>query len=282
MKFKIVGDSCCDFTKEERATGYFVSVPMILTVGTTDILDDENIVQEDFLKLMEGTPECPKSACPSPETFMKAFEGADDVYVVTLSAKISGAYNAAVLAREMFLEDHKDVNIHIFDSKSAAAGEHILCKKIEECVLKEMSYQNVVDTVEGYITRQSTIFVLDDLEVMMKNGRLSRIKGNLATLLSIKPVLYGKDGEIHQLDQARGMNKALNAMLRHVEKSDYSTEEIAEITCCDSIQRCKNVRMILMEKFGFKDVRILEAGGLSSMYESRGGVVLTYFNETPV
>ena len=276
MKFKIVGDSCCDLTKEELKKDYFVSVPLTLTVGGVDVIDDENFNQKKFLKMMEECPECPKSSCPSPEAFMEAFEGAENVYVVTLSSKLSGSYNSAVLAEQIYKEEHSDVNIHVFDSKSAAAGEHLICGKLEECLLKGMDFDEVVSTVEEYIKGQRTIFVLENLEVMRKNGRLTKLKSVVANVLNIKPVLHEVDGEIHQIDQARGMNKALNKLLWQIEKSDYDKNRRVEITQCDSYERCMNVRKILIEKFGFKDVVILDAGGVSTMYENSGGVVVSF------
>lgn len=276
MKFKIVGDSCCDLTKEELEREHFVSVPLTLTVGGVDVIDDETFNQKKFLKMMEECSECPKSACPSPEAYMEAFEGAENVFVVTLSSKLSGSYNSAVLAGQIYREEHPDVNIHVFDSKSAAAGEHLICGKLEKCILADMEYDEIVKEIDNYISSQKTIFVLEDLEVMRKNGRLTKLKSVVANVLNIKPVLHGVDGEIQQLDQARGINKALNKLLWHIEKNGYDKERRVEITQCESFERCMNVRRILMEKFGFKNVVILDAGGVSTMYENRGGVIVSF------
>lgn len=276
MRVKIVGDSCCDLSAKDLEKEYFVSVPLTLTVGNTEVIDDSSFNQEKYLKLVDACPECAKSACPSPEAFMQGFEGADYVYVVTLSSKLSGSYNSAVLARQIYLEDHENVRIHVFDSKSAAAAQHLICEKLEECMLAEMDFDTTVKTVNQYISEMRTIFVLDDLETMRKNGRMSKVKAIAANVLNIKPVLYGVEGEIHQLDQARGMNKALNKLLFHIEKEEYDNTRKVAITQCASTERCKNVRKIMMEKFGFKDVEILSAGGVSSTYESRGGVIVSF------
>lgn len=276
MKFKIVGDSCCDFTKEELKKEYYFSVPLTLTVGKVDIVDDESFQQDKLLKLMEECPEAPRSACPSPEAFMERFHDAEEVYVVTLSSKLSGSYNSALLARQIFLEEHPEVKIHVFDSKSAAAAQHLICEKIEECALAGMSFEDTVSTVNEYISKQKTLFVLEDLEVFRKNGRIPKVKAAMANVLNIKPVLQGVDGEIEQLDQARGMNKALNKLLWQIEKGGYDNKRKVEITQCESRERCLNVRKIMMEKFGFKNVVILEARGVSTMYENRGGVIVSF------
>lgn len=276
MKYKIVGDSCCDLTKEDLKKEYFFSVPLTLTVGGVDVIDDETFDQMKFIKMLADCPECPKSSCPSPEAFMKNFNDAEDIYMVTLSSKLSGSYNSAVLAAQIYGEDNPGVNIHVFDSKSAAAGQHLICEKIEECAQSGMDFNEVVKTVDKFISGQQTIFVLENLETLRKNGRLSKMKSLVANILNIKPVLRGVDGEIHQIDQARGMNKALNKLLWYIEKTGYDKNRKVKLTQCDSRERCINVRKILIEKFGFKDVQILDAGGVSTMYENRGGVIVSF------
>ncbi len=83
----------------------FESVALTLSVGGENIIDDENFDQASFLKKVADCPECPKSACPSPERYMRAFDcDADHVYAVTLSAELSGSYNSAVLGKSLFQE----------------------------------------------------------------------------------------------------------------------------------------------------------------------------------
>lgn len=276
MNFKIVGDSCCDLTKTQLDKGYFKSVPLILNVGGVEVIDDESFDQGKFLDMVAACPDSPKSSCPSPEAFMDAFEGAENIYIVTLSSKLSGSYNSAVLAKQIYLEDHPEVNICVFDSKSAAAAQHAICEKIEEYCLAGLEFAQVVKNVDEFIKKQETVFVLEDLETMRKNGRMSKVKAVMANVLNIKPVLIGVDGEIQMHDQARGMNKALNKLLYYIEKLDYDRTRTVYISNCESYERCMNVRKVLIEKFGFKKVVILEANGISSMYMNRGGVVLSF------
>lgn len=276
MKYKIVGDSCCDLTAEELKKEYFSQVPLTLTVGDEDILDDENFEQESYLKLVDACPQCARSACPSPESYMQKFEDAEQIFVVTLSAKLSGSYNSAMLAKQIYQENHPKVQIHVVDSKSAAAAQHLICEKLETLILKELDFAEIVEQTEAYIKEMRTVFVLDNLETMRKNGRITKVKALAANMLNIKPVLHGVDGEIQQLDQARGMNKALNRLLAHIEKDGYDKQRPVRITQCASMERCKNVRKILMEQFGFTDVKILDAGGVSSTYENRGGVIVSF------
>ena len=109
MKYKIVGDSCCDFTAEDLKKEYISRVPLILTVGDTDVIDDDTFDQEKYLDMVDRCPDCPRSSCPSPENYMQHFEGAENVFVVTLSSKLSGSYNSAMLAKQIYQENHPNV-----------------------------------------------------------------------------------------------------------------------------------------------------------------------------
>lgn len=275
MSFKIVGDSCCDFMAKDMAKGYFVNVPLTLIIGDKEVKDDNTYTQEQLLKMISETDKAIRSACPSPDAFMEAYRGADEVYVVTLSSKLSGSYNSAMLAKQMYQEENPNVKIYVFDSKSAAAAQHLICEKIEEQALAGKSYETIVSFTEAYIQKQQTLFVLEDLDVMKKNGRMSKVKSVVASVLNIKPVLCGVDGEIQQLDQARSMNKALNKLLWHVKKGNYDVNRKVEITQCASRERCMNIRKVLVEQFGFKNVVILDAKGISTLYENRGGVIIS-------
>lgn len=274
MTIKIIGDSCCDFTKLELRKGIHVSVPMSVTIGGIEYRDDGRRTQEEWIRMIKEDPGYPQSACPSPDDFFKAFDENCDNYVVTLSSKLSGVYNAAMVAKEMFEEEHEDVKIHIFDSKSAAAGEHLIADKIVAAYEAGKSFEEIVKEVEAFRDEMFTVFVLDDLETFKRNGRLKGVKALVATALNVKPVLYGDDGEIKQLDQSIGMQNAVNRMLYHIEKKKIDPSRPVRITQCESKELCLKIAKILTERFGFTDVKILNAGGISTSYENPGGVVI--------
>ena len=140
MSYKIVVDSCCELPQELLNDSRFERVPLELTVGDYTISDDDSFDQLDFIKRVAECPTCPKSACPSPERFMNAYNcDAEHVYCITLSAKLSGSYNSAVLATELFEETYGKKQIHVFDSESASVGETQLAlyiMKLEEKTIK--------------------------------------------------------------------------------------------------------------------------------------------------
>ena len=277
MSYKIVIDSCGELLDEWKQDTRFESVPLTLTVGNENIIDDSTFDQADFLKKVADCPECPKSACPSPERYRKAFDcDADHVYCVTLSAELSGSYNSAMLGRSLVEEKHPGKKIHIFNSCSASVGETLIALKIQECEEKGMDYKQTIDTVEHYISQQNTFFVLENLETLRKNGRLSRVKALVASALKIKPVMGAtQEGTICQLDQARGMNKALVKMVEHIQEvTTDSVNRTLAISHCNCAQRAQLLKEALEEKMNLKKILVLDTAGVSSMYANDGGIIV--------
>lgn len=277
MSYKIVIDSCGEFLEQWKTDDRFESVPLVLTVGGENIVDDETFDQAEFLKKVAACEECPKSACPSPERYMKAFEcEAERIYAITLSSELSGSYNSAVLGKNLLLEEHPEKKIHVFNSRSASVGETLIAMKIEECEKAGLSFEEVVRTVEEYISGQNTFFVLENLDTLRKNGRLSGVKALVATALKIKPVMGSTDeGTICQLDQARGMNKALVKMMEHiVSKTSDGENKVLAICHCNCPERAEMFKEAIAEKLNPAQIIVLNTAGVSTMYANDGGIIV--------
>lgn len=277
MSYKIIIDSCGELLEEWKNNEHFESVALTLNVGGENIIDDETFDQADFLKKVAACPECPKSACPSPERYMRAFDcDADHIYAVTLSAELSGSYNSAVLGSNLLNEEKPGRQIHVFNSRSASVGQTLIAMKIQECEEAGYSFDKVIETVDAYIAGQHTFFVLDNLETLRKNGRLSKAKALVASALKIKPVMGSTDeGSICQFDQARGMNKALVKMAEQiVAKTQDSETKTLAISHCNCHERAVLLRNALQERMNVKDIVILDTAGVSSMYANDGGVIV--------
>ena len=277
MSYKIVIDSCGELLEQWKQDERFASVPLTLTVGSENIIDDETFNQADFLQKVAACPECPKSACPSPESYRKAFDcEAEHIYCVTLSSELSGSYNSAVLGANLAQEEDEDLKIHVFNSRSASIGETLIVKKIVECEEAGMSFERVVETVELYISTQHTYFVLENLETLRKNGRLSKTKALVASALKIKPVMGAtSEGDIVQLDQARGINKALMKMVDAiVNDAQHVENKTLAISHCNCPERAEMVKEALLERLAVQDVFVLDTQGVSSMYANDGGIII--------
>ena len=277
--YKIIIDSCGELTEELKADGHYESVPLEMEVNGHRIVDDATFDQQDFLKKVKESPVGPKSSCPSPERYMEAFKGeAEHIYVVTLSKELSGSYNSAVLAKNLYEEEYgkEKKQIYVFNSRSASIGETLIGIRVQECEEAGMDFDKIVEVVEAYIGTQHTYFVLETLETLRKNGRLSNLKAFVANALNIKPVMGSTpEGSICQLAQARGMNKALKKMVEEaISKVDDSGERILAISHCNCPMRAESVKEEIERITKFKKIIIADTAGISSMYANDGGVII--------
>ena len=277
MSYKIVVDSCGELPESYKKDERFESVPLVLDIDGHHVVDDETFDQADFLRRVAESPNCPKSSCPSPKRYLEAYTcEADNVYAVTLSAELSGSYNSAELGRKLYLEEKGQKNIHVFNSCSASIGQTLIALKIEECEKAGMTFEKVIETVDSYIARQNTYFVLESLEALRKNGRLSNLKAFVANALNIKPVMGATPmGTICQLDQARGINRALKKMVEYITKDlKNPAEKLLAISHCNCPERAKMVKEEILKHVVVRDVLILDTAGVSSLYASDGGIIV--------
>ena len=276
MSYRILIDSCGDLTPQMKADPHIESIPLTLTVGEEDIIDDESFDQAYFLKRVAECPTCPRSACPSPDTYLKACQDAERVYIVTLSSELSGSYNSAILAARMLAEEHPGRKCHVFNSRSASIGETLIALRVQELEAMGASFEEVVVGTEAYIEEQHTYFVLDTLESLRKNGRLSRLKAFVATALHIKPIMGSTpDGAIQQLDQTRGSNKALKLMVAIATKDIRpGTIKRAAVSHCNCEERGRLVADMVKKQLAIPEVILVPTAGVTSLYACDGGVVL--------
>lgn len=278
MSFHIVCDSCTDLTEEDLKKGCYTLVPLTLLVDGEEIIEDETFDQADFLAKVAASKESVKSACPAPESYMEAYSKADDIYVVTLSAELSGSYNSAVLGKNLYEEENGTKNIHVVNSRGAATTQVLIARKLNEYASQGMPFEEVVDKIEEYTTSLRTYFVLETLEVLRKNGRLSRLSATIAGALNIKPVMIGtRDGVIQKAAQARGMKKALAKMVEHMgsEGRDLTRRQFV-ISHCNCYERAVYVKELIKKHLHAEDVDIVDTKGVSSLYACDGGIIVSY------
>ena len=201
-----------------------------------------------------------------------------DAYGITLSAELSGSYNSAVLGAKLLQEEFPNKKIHVFNSKSACCGQTLILLKIRECIAGGLNFEETVKTVEKYISEQTTLFVLETLESLRKNGRLSHLESLLIHALNIRPVMSSTpEGNIQKIGIGRGMKKALTKMVDHIGTTVVNqTAKTLAITHCNCRERAEWVKAEIMKRYSFRDIIILDAAGVASLYACDGGIVVAY------
>lgn len=278
MSFKIIVDSCCDLTPAMLRSDFFTSVPLTIRLGEEAIVDDAAFDQAGLLWKMKESATAPQTACPSPAQYLDAFAcGADDLYVVTLSALLSGSHNSAAQARLLWLEEHPETHIHIFNSCSASAGEVLIALKIKELAATGMDFRSVVSETSSYINRLKTLFVLEDLDNLKKNGRLSRLQAIVTGTLKIKLLMGATpEGEICKRGQAFSMKQAIGKMIALMSDDPKHEGRTLCIAHCNCLERAFYLKEQVLKSCRFSDIILCETGGISTVYANAGGIVTAY------
>ena len=278
----ILADSCCDLSPELLKKTQAKIAPLTITIDDTHYVDDGTVDIPPYLAAMKASKNPVRSACPSPDLYaedIRATEG--DCFIVTLSAKLSGSHNAASLGVQLAQEDMPEKKVHVFDSESASAGETYIALMIHDLIAAGKSFEQIVELVEEKIRSMHTLFVLDSLDNLVKNGRISRTVALLANVLSIR-LLMSDDGHgaIKNISKARGIKGALGQMVetcrKHPEGLAAASQRLV-ISYCNCPERARQVRDMIREKCpAIGEIILTPTSALSSMYANDGGIVIAY------
>lgn len=278
MSFKVIVDSCCEMTGQMKQDPCFTKVPLTISCHGSTFVDDESFDQADLLWAMKQSKDAPATSCPAPQTYLDAYRsGAEDVYVVTLSALLSGSHNSAQQAKVLLEEDNPEINVHVFNSCSAVCGETAIALKIKELAEAGLPFKKVVREVEQFIARMKTLFVLEDLENLRKNGRLTKLQAVVTGALRIKLFCHATpEGEIGKVGQALTVKQALQKMVEKAAADPDHEGRPAFITHVNCMDRAFKVKEMLEQKCRFSGISITEAGGITTVYANDGGIVMAY------
>lgn len=278
MNIKIVADSCCDLTEEMKKEMNVEIAPLELRLGDKTYIDNENLDIKQYIKNMADSQTAPKSACPSPDEYMNKYRGEESTFVVTLSSALSGSYNSAVLAKDMFLEEVSNKFIHVFDSLSASSAETLVTMKIHELAKLNINELEIVEKVTKYIKEMKTYFILESLEHLAKAGRLNPIVAKIASMLSIKPIMGAdENGSIILVEKTRGYKKASRRLVEIIGEEGKNLEEkVLGIAHCNCLEKALEFKEEVLKRYNFKKIVIVEMGGVSTTYADDGGLVIAF------
>lgn len=278
MKWKVVVDTACDFreipNKAENVT--YERVPFSLQIEDKVFVDNLDLDIDKMMEEMYASPEPARSACPSPEAYLSAYKGAENVIVLTLTAGMSGSYNSAIVAEKMLKEENDNVNIHIVNTLSAGGQNDLFLLKINELIKEGLSFDEVVAKMNEYQKNTKLIFSLEKVDNLVKNGRLSKLAAAVVGLLNMRMVGEGsKEGTMHLLHKVRGEKKAVAAVVDEMIKAGYKGGRTV-ITHRNNESICQKIEEKLKEKFSNIEFIAVPTSGICSFYGEEGGMLLGY------
>ncbi|HEL2474594.1 TPA: DegV family protein [Streptococcus suis] len=277
-KWKIVADSGCDYRQLANLAPdtEFISVPLTIQIGADTFVDQADLDIDKMMEVMYASSEAASSACPSPQAYQTAFEGAENVVVITLTGGLSGSFNAARVARDMYIEEHPNVNIHLIDSLSASGEMDLLVDEINRLIGAGLDFPQVVEAITHYREHSKLLFVLAKVDNLVKNGRLSKLVGTVVGLLNIRMVGEASaEGKLELLQKARGHKKSVTAAFEEMKKAGYDGGRIV-MAHRNNAKFFQQFSELVKASFPTAVIDEVATSGLCSFYAEEGGLLMGY------
>lgn len=273
-KIRIVADSSCDLF-ELRKTEFAVA-PMKIITAEREFVDDEKLDvngMADYLYQYKGKS---KSSCPNTSDWLDAFGDADEIFCVTITSGLSGSYNSACAAKQIYESENDGKRVHVFDTLSAGPEITLIIEKIEECIESGMSFDDIRECVTAYMKKTGLIFMLKSVKNFANNGRISPVVAKVVGLVGI--CIIGKasdEGTLEPMHKPRGERRGLETLVNCLETEGFKSGKIS-IGHCQNESAAKQLKEMILEKFKNVQIEIHKFRGLCGFYAEKGGVLVGF------
>ena len=273
-KLRIVSDSSSDILELENVD--FAYAPMKIITAEREFVDDKNLDVDEmanFFNLYKGRSQ---TSCPNVTDWIDAFGDADDIICVTITSALSGSYNSACLAKQIYEEEYEGRRVFVLDTLSAGPEITLVIKKLEEYVKQGMEYETICERIKAYLKQTGLVFVLKSLHNFAANGRVSPLVAKVAGFAGI--CIAGKasdEGTLEPSHKCRGENKSLDAILSDIEKYGLRNGKVS-IGHCQNEKAAERLQAMIKEKFDKVQIEIHKLRGLCSFYAEKGGLLVGF------
>ncbi len=277
MKWLIVTDSSCDLRSLETGSPDigFETVPFVMNLDGKDYVDDLDLNVNAMVDAMEKASSS-HSACPSPAVWEESFEKADRVIAFTISGRLSGSFNSAMVARNEVLEKHPEKQIEVIDSLSTGPKLVMLAMGALARIQQNQTFESVCGACREMARSVRTVFTLSSFHNLVINGRVSKVAGFIAGKLGIRVIGVGSDeGEIHLKEVMRGEQRTVKRILKDMEDHGYNGADTA-ISYCLNEGLAEMLKKALLARWPGARVWMLPTRGLDSYYAERNGLIVSY------
>ncbi len=274
MKYKIVSDSCCDIRALQDVP--FASVPLHIITTEQDYTDDARLNVPEMIAQLQQYKGKSHTSCPNAADWEESFGDAEAVFAVTITSALSGSYNAALCAKEMYESSYPGRKVHVVDSRATGPQVVLLIEELRRLVLAELPFEEITAQITAYQKQTELLFVLASVQNLARNGRISRLKAEAVGLLGIR--LFGRaseEGTLEVLSKCRGEEAAHVKVVLQMEKSGWRHGRVI-LTHCQNEAGAKKLRAALHEIHPDASIELLETAGLCSFYAEQGGVLIGY------
>ena len=273
-KTKIVTDSSANLLALQDVD--FASAPLKIIAGQQEFVDDANLNVEEMVAFFDSYKGKSKTSCPNPGDWLEAFGDAEDIFCVTITSGLSGSYNSACVAKQMYEAENSDRRVFIIDSLSAGPELVLIIEKLQELILEGRTYEDICREVDAYTPKTGLVFTLASLQNFAANGRVPVAVAKLAGLLGIRIVgKASQEGTLQPLDKCRGEAKSLEKLLEHMDAAGFRQGKV-RIAHCQNPTAAEIFLKKLQTKYPQADTQISKCLGLCSYYAEKGGLLIGY------
>ena len=271
---KIVADSSAN--RMELKTVAFDVAPMKIITAEREFVDNRELDINEMIRFFMSYKGRSQTSCPNPEDWLTAFGDAEDIFCVTITSGLSGSYNAACIAKDMYEAEHPGRRVFVIDSLSAGPELTLIVEKLEEMVGEGMSYEEICAYIPEYQKKTGLLFMLESLNNFAANGRVSPAVAKIAGVLGIR--IVGKAsavGTLEPTDKSRGEAKSLSAILKHLKENGLKTGKVILAHCLNE-SSANTLKNMIETDIPSASVKIDEDLGLCSYYAEKGGLLVGF------
>lgn len=273
-KIKIVADTACDLFELKNTE--FAYAPMKIITNEKEFVDNKSLNVDEMVKYMDNYKGKSKSSCPNTNDWLKAFGEADDIFCVTITSGLSGSYNSACVAKEIYETENPGKRVFVIDTLSAGPEISLVIEKLEEFIESNMTYESICEKIMAYLKKTGLVFMLKSLKTFANNGRVSPVVAKLVGIAGICIVGKASDeGTLEPKHKCRGEKRSLETLVTLLQEEGFKSGKIS-IGHCQNENAALQLKEMLLSKLKNVSVEIHKLKGLCSFYAEKGGVLVGF------
>ncbi|MGD6875340.1 DegV family protein [Bacillus infantis] len=283
MSVKIMADSASDLPLHFFKDNDVLLFPLQVLLDGQEYKDLITIEPKKVYDSIRSG-QTPKTSQVSPVDFEKEFRelarsGREGIYIA-FSSQLSGTYQTAAMVRDQVKEDYPDLSLSIIDTKCASLGAGLIVKEAARLSAEGASLEEIEKDILFRSSHMEHLFTVEDLDYLARGGRVSKASAFLGGLLNIKPLLHVEDGKLVPIEKIRGKKKLLRRMIEVAKErgKGFSGQTIA-ISHADNLETAEEVKGMLIEELGAKEVLISDIGAAIGSHTGAGTIALFFLNE---
>lgn len=269
---KYVTDSSCD--THSLGNIQVNVVPLRIYTDEREFIDTEDMDVHEMLDYLLNFSGRSYTACPSTQSWLEAYEGGDEIYVITMTSHLSGTYNSACAARDIYLESHPNAKICVIDTLSTGPEMRLILEKIIEWKHANIPFEDISKKVKEYMSSTRLFFSFKSLHNFAQNGRINKVIASLIGKLNISIIgTASSDGVVEPTAKCRGVKNIIQKLVNEITRSGFLGGKI-RICHIENESLAHELGETLKSHFPYLDLQIYPARGLCSYYGERGGIII--------